>query len=70
MTVLGIETPCDECAPAVVSDGTEKPFRCKARSPCFTAISALNAMNHGGLLIADAVAVIGSLDIVLGEIDR
>ena len=67
---LRTESPRGELGFYMVSDGTEKPFRCKARSPCFTAISALNAMNHGGLLIADAVAVIGSLDIVLGEIDR
>lgn len=67
---LRTESPRGELGFYLVSDGTEKPFRCKARSPCFTAISALNAMNHGGLLIADAVAVIGSLDIVLGEIDR
>lgn len=67
---LRTESPRGELGFYLVSDGTEKPYRCKARSPCFTAISALNAMNHGGLLIADAVAVIGSLDIVLGEIDR
>ena len=67
---LRTESPRGELGFYLVSDGTEKPFRCKARSPCFTAISALNAMNHGGMLIADAVAVVGSLDIVLGEIDR
>ncbi len=67
---LRTESPRGELGFYLVSDGTEKPYRCKARSPCFTAISALNAMNHGGMLIADAVAVVGSLDIVLGEIDR
>ena len=69
-TYLRTESPRGELGFYLVSDGTEKPYRCKARSPCFTAISALNAMNQGGMLIADAVAVIGSLDIVLGEIDR
>ena len=67
---LRTESPRGELGFYLVSDGTEKPYRCKARSPCFTAISALNAMNQGDMLIADAVAVIGSLDIVLGEIDR
>ena len=69
-TYLRTESPRGELGFYLISDGTEKPYRCKARSPCFTAISALNAMNQGGMLIADAVAVIGSLDIVLGEIDR
>jgi NADH-quinone oxidoreductase subunit D len=67
---LRTESPRGEIGFYIVSDGSEKPYRCKGRSPCFTAISALNAMNRGGLLIADAVAVVGSLDIVLGEIDR
>lgn len=64
------ESPRGEIGFYIVSDGSEKPYRVKGRSPCFTAISALNAMNRGGMLIADAVAVVGSLDIVLGEIDR
>ena len=67
---LRTESPRGEIGFYIVSDGSEKPYRCKGRSPCFTAISALNTMNRGGLLIADAVAVVGSLDIVLGEIDR
>ncbi|MGE3539244.1 MAG: NADH-quinone oxidoreductase subunit D [Candidatus Tectimicrobiota bacterium] len=63
------ESPRGEIGYYLVSDGSEKPYRCKGRSPCFTAISALNAISQGALL-ADAVAIVGSLDIVLGEIDR
>ncbi len=63
------ESPRGEIGFYIVSDGSEKPLRCKGRSPCFTAISAIDAIGRGGL-IADAVAVVGSLDIVLGEIDR
>lgn len=63
------ESPRGEIGYYLVSDGSEKPYRCKGRSPCFTAISALNAISRGALL-ADAVAIVGSLDIVLGEIDR
>jgi len=63
------ESPRGEIGYYIVSDGSEKPFRCKGRSPCFTAISALNAISQGALL-ADAVAIVGSLDIVLGEVDR
>ncbi len=53
----------------LVSDGTAKPYRVKVRSPCFTAVSALNEM-ASGWMIADLVAILGSIDIVLGEIDR
>ncbi|GIX47590.1 MAG: NADH-quinone oxidoreductase subunit D [Candidatus Tectimicrobiota bacterium] len=63
------ESPRGEIGFYIVSDGSEKPLRCKGRSPCFTAISAIDAIGRGGL-IADAVAIVGSLDIVLGEIDR
>lgn len=67
------ETPRGELGFYIVSDGTDTPQRMKVRSPCFTAISAVNAIvkaSDGPVLIADAVATIGSLDIVLGEIDR
>jgi NADH-quinone oxidoreductase subunit D len=63
------ESPRGEIGFYLVSDGSEKPYRCKGRSPCFTAISAINAIGRGDL-VADIVAIIGSLDIVLGEIDR
>lgn len=63
------ESPRGEIGFYLVSDGSDKPFRCKGRSPCFTAISAIDAIGRNSL-IADAVATVGSLDIVLGEIDR
>jgi NADH-quinone oxidoreductase subunit D len=53
----------------VMSDGTDKPWRVKVRSPCFCSLSVLPELAPGAM-IADAVAVVGSLDIVLGEIDR
>ncbi len=53
----------------LVGDGTEHPYRMKVRSPCFILVSALEKMMLGHM-IADAIAIIGSIDIVLGEIDR
>ena len=53
----------------MVSDGTAKPYRVHMRNPTFASLQALETMCVGRLL-ADVVAVIGSIDIVLGEIDR
>jgi NADH-quinone oxidoreductase subunit D len=53
----------------VVSDGTAKPYRVHMRYPSFATLQALETMCKGRML-ADVVAVIGSIDIVLGEIDR
>lgn len=53
----------------IVSDGGEKPWRVHVRSPSFVNLQGIETMCRGGL-IADVVAVIGSLDIVLGEVDR
>jgi NADH-quinone oxidoreductase subunit D len=67
------ETPRGELGYYIIADGKDIPFRCKARSPCFTATSALNPIVQTStkpMLIADIVATVGSLDIVLGEIDR
>ena len=64
-----IESPKGELGYYIVSDGTNKPYRVKVRPPCFINLSALPKMIEGRLL-ADVVAVIGSIDIVLGEIDR
>jgi NADH-quinone oxidoreductase subunit D len=63
------ESPRGEIGFYIVSDGSENPYRCKGRSPCFTAVSAVNDIGSG-TLVADLVAIVGSLDIVLGEIDR
>jgi NADH-quinone oxidoreductase subunit D len=64
-----IESPRGEMGYYVVSDGTAKPYRVHMRNPSFATLQALQTM-CGGKLIADVVAVIGSIDIVLGEIDR
>ena len=66
---VSIEAPKGELGYYVVSDGTTQPYRCRVRPPSFVNLQALDRMVRGGL-IADIVAVIGTLDIVLGEVDR
>lgn len=63
------ETPKGELGFYIISDGSTKPSRVKVRSPAFTALSALRELARGWM-VADLVAILGSLDIVLGEIDR
>ncbi len=65
----GIESPRGQMGYYVVSDGTAKPYRVHMRNPTFASLQAIETMSKGRL-IADLVAVIGSIDIVLGEIDR
>lgn len=64
-----IESPRGELGVYLVSDGSNKPRRCHVRAPSFTNLQALPLLSRGRL-IADVVAIIGSIDIVLGEIDR
>jgi NADH-quinone oxidoreductase subunit D len=64
-----IESPRGQMGYYVVSDGTAKPWRVHMRNPSFASLQALETMCVGRML-ADVVAVIGSIDIVLGEIDR
>jgi NADH-quinone oxidoreductase subunit D len=64
-----IESPRGEMGYYIVSDGTAKPYRVHMRSPSYVNLQALPKMCEGRL-IADVVAAIGSIDIVLGEIDR
>jgi len=64
-----IEAPKGELGFYIVSDGTNKPFRMRIRPPSFINLGALPKIIEGQM-IADVVAAIGSLDIVLGEIDR
>jgi NADH-quinone oxidoreductase subunit D len=65
----GVESPRGEMGYYVVSDGGTKPCRVHMRSPCFANLNAVARMCEGGLL-ADVVAAIGSIDIVLGDVDR
>ena len=64
-----VESPRGEMGYYIVSDGTAKPYRVHMRSACFANLQTLAKMCEGRL-IADVVAAIGSIDIVLGEIDR
>src|SRR5438045_9046958 len=64
-----IESPRGEMGYYIVSDGTAKPMRVHMRSPSYASLQALSTMCERRL-IADVVAAIGSIDIVLGEIDR
>ena len=64
-----VESPRGEMGYYIVSDGTAKPYRVHMRSACFANLQTLEKMCKGKLL-ADVVAAIGSIDIVLGEIDR
>ncbi|MBS0471413.1 MAG: NADH-quinone oxidoreductase subunit D [Proteobacteria bacterium] len=66
---VGIEAPKGEFGVYLVSDGTNKPYRCKIRAPSFVHLQAMDYMNKGHML-ADVSAVLGSLDIVFGEVDR
>jgi len=68
-TYTAVEAPKGEFAVYLVSDGTNKPYRCKIRAPGFAHLQAMDMMCKGHML-ADAVAVIGSIDVVFGEIDR
>ncbi len=65
----GIEAPKGELGFYLVSDGGPRPWRMKVRSPSFTNLQALDPMVRGGL-VADVITAIGTLDIVLGEVDR
>ncbi len=63
------ETPRGELGFYIISDGTTSPFRVKARSPAFVNLSVLPEIVRGAM-IADLVLIVGSVDIVLGEVDR
>ena len=64
-----VEGPRGEQGFSVVSDGTNRPWRIKSRAPSLLACQALEQMVVGGL-IADVIAVIGSIDVVMGDVDR
>ena len=64
-----VEAPKGEFGVYLVSDGTNRPYRCKIRAPGFAHLSAMDFMTRGHML-ADVSAILGSLDIVFGEVDR
>jgi NADH-quinone oxidoreductase subunit D len=64
-----VEAPKGEFGVYLVSDGTNKPYRCKIRAPSYAHLQAVDFLSKGHML-ADVSAIIGSLDIVFGEIDR
>jgi NADH-quinone oxidoreductase subunit D len=64
-----VEAPKGEFGVYLVADGTNKPYRCKIRAPSFPHLAAMDWMNRGHML-ADVSAILGSIDIVFGEIDR
>lgn len=66
---VGIEAPKGEFGIYLVSDGTNQPYRCKIRAPGFIHLQGMDCLAKN-LLIADVVTLIGTLDIVFGEIDR
>ena len=68
-TYTAVESPKGEFGVYLVSDGSNKPYRCKIRSTSYAHLQALEFMTKGHML-ADVVAVLGTLDIVFGEVDR
>lgn len=64
-----VEAPKGEFGVYLYSDGTNRPYRCRIKAPSFAHLQALDFMSRGHLM-ADIVAILGSLDIVFGEIDR
>jgi NADH-quinone oxidoreductase subunit D len=68
-TYAAVEAPKGEFGVYLVADGTNRPYRCKIRPPGFAHLQGFDFLTRGHML-ADVVAIIGSLDIVFGEIDR
>jgi NADH-quinone oxidoreductase subunit D len=64
-----VETPKGEFGVYLVADGSNKPYKCKIRAPGFAHLQAMDHICRGHLL-ADVSAILGSLDIVFGEVDR
>ena len=63
------ESPRGDLAVFLVSDGTDTPYRVKVRAPSFANLQALNHMLKSAYL-ADAVLILGSIDVIMGEVDR
>jgi NADH-quinone oxidoreductase subunit D len=68
-TYTAVEAPKGEFGVYLVADGTNRPYRCKIRAPGFAHLQAMDYLSKGHML-ADTVAILGSMDIVFGEVDR
>jgi NADH-quinone oxidoreductase subunit D len=68
-TYTAVEAPKGEFGVYLIADGTNKPYRCKIKAPGFAHLQAMEFMSKGHML-ADVTAIIGTMDIVFGEIDR
>ena len=68
-TYMAVEAPKGEFGIYMVSDGSNKPYRCHIRAPGLAHLAALEHLSKGHML-ADVVTIIGTLDVVFGEIDR
>ncbi|WP_366554003.1 NADH-quinone oxidoreductase subunit D [Aquibaculum sediminis] len=68
-TYTAVEAPKGEFAVYLVSDGSNRPYKCKIRAPGFAHLAAMDHLCRGHML-ADSVAILGSMDIVFGEVDR
>jgi len=68
-TYTAIEAPKGEFGVYLVSDGTNRPYRCKIKAPGFAHLAGLHKLSKGHML-ADVVAIIGTIDVVFGEVDR
>lgn len=68
-TYTAVEAPKGEFGVFLVADGTNKPYKCKIRAPGFTHLQSIDLMSKGHML-ADVVTIIGTQDIVFGEVDR
>ncbi len=66
---FAVEAPKGEFGCYIIADGANKPYRLKIRAPGFAHMAAMDEMTKGHML-ADVVAVIGTMDVVFGEIDR
>ncbi|CAN0600128.1 unnamed protein product [Laminaria digitata] len=68
-TYIATEAPKGEFGVYLISNGTNRPYRCKIKAPGFSHLQALNLMSSSHML-ADVVTIIGTQDIVFGEVDR
>jgi len=68
-TYTAVEAPKGEFGVYLVSDGSSKPYKCKIKAPGFNHLQGLDFMSKGHML-ADVVTIIGTQDIVFGEVDR